>query len=87
MCRACTDMHRVPEVKIRLVYRTMVSKPKDHICDKFLIAVECGSRTVCMRLAGVDGALSSLNLELKLLKAHAMPLPGSTSTRAFGCSS
>ena len=87
MCRTYIHRHRAPKVKIKLVYSTMVSRPKDQLCDNFLIAVECGSRTSCMRLTVVGRVLFSLNLELKLLKAHAMPLPGSTFTRAFGCSS
>ena len=76
---AYIHMHRAPKVEIRLLYSTLVSRSKDYLCDKLLIAVRCRTRTSWMWQV----ELSSLNPELKPLKTHAMPLPGSAFTKAF----
>ena len=47
VCRAYIHMHSAPKVRIKLLHSTLMSRPKDHLCVKFLIAVKYGSRISC----------------------------------------
>ena len=42
VCRDNIYMHSAPEVRTKLLHSTLMSRPKDHLCVKFLIAVSVG---------------------------------------------